>query len=117
MVVWEKRMSGEGQEDRIANKHQETLGGDGCFECGDAFTGTSTPQNLSGYILWICEVYHMSVDTSVPLLISMGLGSGVSGGMCRWDDGAVLFGVKESMNKVIKEILENTQALSENSEK
>lgn len=44
-------MSGEGQEDRIANKYQEILGGDGCFECGDAFTGTSTPQNLSGYIL------------------------------------------------------------------
>lgn len=75
-------MSGEGRGERSAEKHQETLGGDELVECGVAFPGVSTPQNLSDDILEIRGVYHMSAISSIPSLINVGLGSGAQGGVC-----------------------------------
>lgn len=50
MVVWERRVGGEGQEEGIRKEHKET-GCDGAFECSDAFTGIDTSQNFSNHIL------------------------------------------------------------------
>lgn len=32
MVVWERRVGGEGQEEGVTKEHKETLGGDEYFE-------------------------------------------------------------------------------------
>lgn len=66
MVVWERRVRGEGQGEGVTKEQKETFGGDEYFECGDAFTSTHPSQNFSNCVLCICGVYHVS-DASTKL--------------------------------------------------